>query len=112
MRIAIPVVNGQLSQHFGHAGTFALLDVDPETKTITEAKEVPAPDHVPGLLPAWLKEQGADVIITGGMGTRAQALFQEASIEVVLGAPSGDPQAVALDYLNGALTAGSNICDH
>jgi len=30
MRIAIPVSEGQLAQHFGHCEMFALLDVDPD----------------------------------------------------------------------------------
>ena len=53
-----------------------------------------------------------NIIITGGMGPMAQQLFQQASIEVVLGATAGEPEAVTLAYLNGTLSQGSNTCDH
>ncbi len=44
------------------------------------------PPHEPGLLPTWLQEQGADIIIAGGMGSRAQELFLGKGIHVVTGA--------------------------
>jgi len=112
MRIAIPVVDNKLSQHFGHADTFSILDADPENKTITKSTTLIPPEHAPGVLPAWLHEQGVNVILTGGMGPRAQELFEQASIKVVLGVTSGEPEALALAYLNGSLAQGSNTCDH
>lgn len=112
MRIAIPVEDGRLAQHFGHAGQFALVDVDPDSKTVLSIAEHPAPPHEPGRLPAWLREQGAEVVIAGGMGPRAVALLEAGSIEVISGAPSLDPRTLAAQYLEGALAAGPNRCDH
>jgi predicted Fe-Mo cluster-binding NifX family protein len=63
-------------------------------------------------LPKWLQEQGADVIIAGGMGSRAQELFLGKGIHVVTGASSGDPAKVVGEYLRGELTTGANVCDH
>ena len=68
LRIAIPTVSGSLCQHFGHCEQFALLDVDAENKTILKTTMVTPPPHEPGLLPTWLHEQGAHVIIASGMG--------------------------------------------
>ncbi|MCP4646963.1 MAG: hypothetical protein GY852_04400, partial [bacterium] len=84
MRIAIPMANGALCMHFGHCSTFALVNV--ENNKITSSSEVVPPPHQPGLLPPWLAEQGATLIIAGGMGSRAQNLFQQNGIEVVTGA--------------------------
>jgi predicted Fe-Mo cluster-binding NifX family protein len=112
MRIAVPVANGKLAQHFGHCEKFALVDVDPVTKEITASTEVEAPEHQPGLLPPWLKERGVNLIIAGGMGSRAHSLFQEASIEVVTGAPSDSAAAIIRQYLDGILVTGDNACDH
>jgi predicted Fe-Mo cluster-binding NifX family protein len=112
MRIAVPVSNGRLAQHFGHCEKFALVDVDPVTKKITASTEVEAPEHQPGLLPPWLKERGVNLIIAGGMGSRAHSLFQEASIEVVTGAPSDSAAAIIRQYLDGILVTGDNACDH
>jgi len=112
MRIAIPTANGRLSAHFGHCEEFALIDADPDTKTIVGKEMVAAPDHQPGLLPRWLAERGTNVIIAGGMGSRAQNLFAEQNIQVVVGAPAEEPEAIAKDYLAGILKTGGNICDH
>ena len=112
MRIAIPLAEGRLSAHFGHCERFALLEVDPSSKKIIRKDEIPAPDHQPGLLPKWLAERGATVIIAGGMGSRAQQLFAEQGIKVVVGAPAEAPEALVAAYCAGTLTTGENVCDH
>lgn len=112
MRIAVPLQDGVLSAHFGHCERFALLDVDEPTRQIAGREDVASPPHQPGLLPAWLAERGADVIIAAGMGRRAQALFAEQGIDVAVGAQTAPPEALAEQYLDGTLKLGQNICDH
>jgi ATP-binding protein involved in chromosome partitioning len=112
MRIAIPVENGLLCTHFGHCAEFAVYDVDPATKTTRSKAVHRAPPHEPGVLPRWLHQQGADVIITGGMGQRAQQIFAQSGIQVVLGAPPDPADDVVTAYLNGSLQTGANPCDH
>jgi predicted Fe-Mo cluster-binding NifX family protein len=112
MKIAIPLADGRLAMHFGHCERFALVDVDSEGKRILKREDVVAPPHQPGLLPAWLAERGANVIIAGGMGQRAQGLFAERGIEVVVGAPAETPERLVGDYLAGTLQSGDNVCDH
>ena len=112
MKIAIPVAQGMLAMHFGHSEQFALFDVDPDKKTILGKEMLTPPRHEPGALPKWLSEIGAKVIITGGMGIRAQNLFTQSGVNVVVGAPAEDPAGVVQSYLDGTLKAGSNICDH
>ncbi len=112
MKIAIPLAGGKLSMHFGHCERFALVDVDPTEKTILKREDIDAPPHQPGLLPKWLAERGANVIIAGGMGQRAQDLFLEQGIQVIIGAPADTPERLAGDYLAGTLQSGENVCDH
>lgn len=112
MIIAIPVAAGRLSLHFGHCEQFALVDVDNNTRRINGTTCLTPPPHEPGVLPRWLHEQGANVIIAGGMGRRAQDLFASNSIEVVVGAPADTPEAIVAAYLAGTLEAGQNVCDH
>jgi predicted Fe-Mo cluster-binding NifX family protein len=112
MRIAIPMADGRLAQHFGHCEKFALVDVDPVTKEITASTEVEAPEHQPGLLPPWLKERGVNLIIAGGMGSRAHSLFQATSIEVLTGALAETAAILVRQYLDGKLVTGENACDH
>jgi ATP-binding protein involved in chromosome partitioning len=112
MKIAIPVANGNLCPHFGHCEKFLIVDVDEKTKTISGSEEAVPPPHEPGVLPGWLHEKGANVIIAGGMGMRAQQFFAQYGITVVVGAPSAPPRTVVSEYLNGTLVTGSNVCDH
>jgi ATP-binding protein involved in chromosome partitioning len=112
MRFAVPVSDGVLCQHFGHCQEFALIDVDRVTNRIVGRETIPAPEHEPGLLPAWLADRGAGFIIAGGMGSRAQQLFADQGVSVITGAPVGDPETTVLKYLEGALVTGDNVCDH
>jgi Mrp family chromosome partitioning ATPase/predicted Fe-Mo cluster-binding NifX family protein len=112
MKIAIPVADGTLCMHFGHCQQFALVEADPADQAVSGVRYLDPPPHEPGVLPRWLGEQGADVIIAGGMGRRAQGLFAEGGIRVVVGAPAGTPEEIASAYLAGTLEAGENVCDH
>lgn len=112
MKIAIPLADGRLSMHFGHCEQFALVEADEITKKVGETTLLTPPAHEPGVLPRWLREQGANVIIAGGMGMRAQQLFAQNSIAVVVGAPADTPEQLAAAYLSGTLETGDNICDH
>jgi len=112
MRIAIPLAGGKLAMHFGHCERFALVDVETEEKKILKREDIDAPPHQPGLLPKWLAERGANMIIAGGMGQRAQGLFVEHGIKVLVGAPVETPEKLVADFLAGTLQAGENICDH
>ncbi|MGV8039223.1 MAG: iron-sulfur cluster carrier protein MrpORP [Thermoanaerobaculaceae bacterium] len=112
MRIAIPLADGRLAQHFGHCAAFALLDVDLDRREILARRDVPAPDHQPGLLPPWLAERGANIILAGGMGSRAQQLFAHHGIQVIVGVPSETPEALVTAWMAGTLVSGENVCDH
>jgi len=110
MKIAIPTAQGKLCMHFGHCEQFALMSV--EDQAIAKTEMLTPPPHEPGILPVWLHGQGANVIISGGMGSRARDLFVQNQIEVIVGAPADAPEAVAKAYLAGALKTGANTCDH
>lgn len=112
MRIALPLAEGKLCMHFGHCETFALVEADPASKKILRTTRLEPPEHQPGLFPRWLHEQGATVVIAGGMGQRAQGLFAENGIQVVVGAPADTPETLVLAFLNGTLKTGDNVCDH
>ncbi|MBN1803728.1 MAG: P-loop NTPase [Sedimentisphaerales bacterium] len=112
MRIAIPVAQGKLSLHFGHCDQFAFFDVDVDNKKVTGRNDKTPPAHAPGILPQWLHENNVNVIIAGGMGQRAQQLFTQNDIKVVIGATSSSPEEIVSAYLGNTLETGDNICDH
>jgi len=112
MRYAVPVSNGRLSPHFGHCEHFALIDVDEAKKVITGKELTVPPPHEPGVLPEWLANQGVAVVIAGGIGSRAQGLFEQNRIQVVVGAVTEDPESAVLEHVKGSLAVGDNVCDH
>jgi len=112
MRIAIPMAGGSLCSHFGHCEQFAVFDVNPGERSILSRKDISPPHHEPGVLPRWLHEMGVNVVIAGGMGSRAQGLFTQNDITVTVGAPNKDPERIIQAYLGGSLETGANICDH
>lgn len=112
MKIAIPTANSLLCPHFGHCDEFTFVSVNPDTKEITATEAIPAPEHEPGLLPRWVHNNGAVLVIAGGMGVRARDIFAENGVQVVVGAPVASPDDIVKAYLNGTLETGNNLCDH
>jgi predicted Fe-Mo cluster-binding NifX family protein len=110
MKIAIPTAEGLLAMHFGHCSSFRIMEVQDDK--IVSDEDHAAPPHQPGLLPRWLGEKGVDLIIAGGMGRRAQDLFEQAGVKVLVGAPAGDPAQIVRSYLGDELETGDNICAH
>ena len=110
MRYAIPTADGKLAMHFGHADSFTLVDVS--DGQITAVRSATPPAHAPGVLPAWLKENGVNRIIAGGMGSRAKDLFTRSGIQVVVGASAVAAEELVKQHLAGTLKTGDNVCDH
>lgn len=112
LKIAVPLAQGKLAQHFGHCERFAILQIDSRGKEIIQREDVDAPPHEPGLLPPWLAERGVKVVIAGGMGQRAMGLFGNQGIKVLVGAPVDTPENLVASYLSDTLPLGTNVCDH
>ncbi|OYT61778.1 dinitrogenase iron-molybdenum cofactor biosynthesis protein [Methanosarcinales archaeon ex4484_138] len=89
MKICIPTyeMNGldeTVCGHFGQAPTFTVVDTESgEVKAIPNTGE-----HFggSGLLPEMLSREGVHVMLCGGLGPRAIAMFEEFGIEVYVGA--------------------------
>ncbi len=112
MKIAIPVTEGTLCTHFGHCQQFCILTIN-DKKQISNKEMLTPPPHEPGVLPRWLAEQKATLILAGGMGHRAQELFAQNGIQVITGVQGGQtPETAAEAYLNGTLQTGANACSH
>jgi predicted Fe-Mo cluster-binding NifX family protein len=109
MRIAIATENRAVCQHFGHCPEYTIYTI--EDNEIRKTEVIPNPGHRPNFLPGYLHQLGVDVIIAGGMGSKAQKLFEEAGIEAILGV-AGLTEHVAEQYVGGALQAGTSTCEH
>lgn len=102
---------GQVHQHFGHAPYFLLVEVtDGKTGESRLVANPYAAQHQPGQVPDFIKSQGADVMISGGMGGRAVEIFTNQGISVATGA-KGTVQEAIDAYLSGSLR-GWEACNH
>lgn len=108
MRIAISSqdsqgLDGVVSQHFGRCPFYTFLDfVDDKIAQITVLPNPYFSSHQPGQVPAFIKTQGTDMLITGGMGRRAISLFEQYSIQTFTGA-TGTVREALEQALSGAL---------
>jgi predicted Fe-Mo cluster-binding NifX family protein len=109
-KIAIPTTNGILSAHFGHCEKFAIYEVD--NNQIVKENFVSPPPHEPGSHPAFLRNLGCNTIIAGGMGVKAQQLFQQNNIEVIIGLQSDNLKGLVEAYISDELESKDNLCDH
>ena len=112
MRIALPITDGRVSAHFGHARQFALVDTDLDCADLTITRLVTPPPHAPGVLPRWLAEQGVQVVIGGGIGPRAVELLAAQGIECQLGVPDLSLDDAIARFRAGSLPTGEVDCTH
>jgi len=112
MKIAIPLLNGNLTPHFGHCERFAIITVDSATRAILSQEEIVPPPHEPGLYPSWLAKLGITHVIAGGMGENAINLFGQNNIEVIAGATGETAEKIVKLFLENTLVTGKNLCTH
>ncbi len=110
MKIAIPTENGKLCSHFGHCESFTFAEVNPETKEILNIENKVPEEGISCQSAGWISEQGANIVLAGGMGGRPLAIFNQNGVKVVTGCPELEVEEVVNAYLNSTLTTGENSC--
>ena len=110
MRIGIAAessegVEAKVARHFGRCPYYVIVETDGENVK-EPVKVIPNPYATAhencGQVPTFLKGQEIDVIIAGGMGSRAMGFFDQFGIQVVTGALG--PVKEAIDsFLKGEL---------
>jgi len=109
MRIAVSSDNDRglessVSHHFGRCPFFTLVDIENGSIGSVETVENPFfSSHAPGQVPSFIRKLKAEVMLSGGMGRRAIAMFQEYGIGCATGAMTTVDKAVA-DFIAGRLS--------
>ncbi|MBU3182324.1 NifB/NifX family molybdenum-iron cluster-binding protein [Clostridium psychrophilum] len=111
MKIAIPNNGNMVNQHFGMSKSFVIATI--EDKKIVNIEEVSATElaHQHQGLADLLVNQGATVVITGGIGAGAINGLKQNGLEVIKGA-SGEYKKVIDEYINGTLEDKNVVCNH
>jgi len=108
MRVAVSVddsngLDSVVSPHFGRCPYFVLVDLEGrEVRAVNAISNPYYGHHQPGQVPGFIHSQGADVMLTGGMGMRAIGFFQQNGIQAATGA-SGTVRHALEQYLGGEL---------
>jgi predicted Fe-Mo cluster-binding NifX family protein len=117
-RIVVPVLdesalNARLSEHFGRAPYFAVIDLD-ENGSISSQRTVPnISEHFGGTghPPDRILQLRPNALITYGMGPRALGIFQNARV-AVLRANANTVKDVIAAYNNNELEELTEGCHH
>lgn len=110
MKIAVTYENGAVFQHFGHCKNFKFYEV--EDNEIKGTRIVSALGSGHGALAGFLKLNGADVLICGGIGGGARTALSEAGIELYPGVTGSADESV-IAFLNGKLNFNPDtLCNH
>jgi predicted Fe-Mo cluster-binding NifX family protein len=109
MRIAISTDAHMVAAHFGRCEAYTIVDIE-QGELISEER-LANPGHAPGFLPGYLSKRGVGCIVAGGMGPRAQTLFDEQKIQAIVGVSGTVAEAVAA-LLRGDLEGGESMCEH
>ena len=94
-------LDGQVSAHFGRCPYYVLVETNGDTMVGSRVITNPYFDvHRPGVMPRFIRDLSANVIIAGGMGPRAIEMFHGFGIDVATGA-TGAVGTVLGAYLRG-----------
>lgn len=107
MKIAVAAMGTSVAGHFGHCENFIMFET--ADGKIVSQESIPNPGHRPGFLPNFLADNGAEVIISGGMGGGAVDIFNQRGVEVIVGI-EGEACTAVEAYLAGQLHSTGSIC--
>ena len=110
MKIAVTYENGNIFQHFGHTEQFKIYEI--ENGEIKNSTVVDTNGSGHGALAGFLKANGIDTLICGGIGGGAKMALAEAGI-ILFGGVSGSADEAVKACIAGNLAFNPNIeCAH
>lgn len=109
-KLAMPLMNGRLSEHFGHSREFAFYEIE-GNKIVKEYRKEPPP-HAEGTIPRWLGAEKVTHLIVGGIGPKAIDILNHFGMDVYVGVAVDQAANLALDFVNENLKYGQNYCHH
>ena len=110
MKIAVTYENHEVFQHFGHCEEFKIYEVADNTVVSSEVVGTGGDGHE--ALAGFLRRNGVDTLICGGIGGGARNALAQAGIELYPGV-TGDADAAVEALLKGELNYDPNtMCNH
>lgn len=109
--VCMPLEGGAFTSHFGHAEEMLFAEI--VDGKVTKKEVATPPPHEPGVIPNWVADKGATIMLAGGMGAKAQQILAERGVQVVTGITESAPDAVLQAFIKNTLTTSDkNLCGH
>ena len=94
-------LDSQVSAHFGRCPYYVRVEVSGGiVDAVSVRSTAEAGSHAPGVMPSFIQDMGAGLVMAGGMGPKAIQLFRSMGISVATGA-SGTVSDALRDWLKG-----------
>ena len=97
-------IESTLAYHFGRCPYYVFVDIENnKPKNIKTEKNPFSNRHEPGVIPQFIANKGAKIIVAGGMGPQAIDWFKNLGVQPITGA-SGKVKDILNKYLTGKLS--------
>ncbi|HNY37744.1 MAG TPA: NifB/NifX family molybdenum-iron cluster-binding protein [Petrotogaceae bacterium] len=115
IKVAIPLLENKgkdspISEHFGHAPFFGFVYLEGSEYKV-DIHDNPFNEHTPGQIPQYMKQNGVNVMVARGIGSRAIEFFADLGIEVYKGA-DGTVQQIMDQFIQSTLKDKDYKCNH
>jgi predicted Fe-Mo cluster-binding NifX family protein len=111
MIIAVPYLQGNVNAHFGSTQAFLIAQAADGRVEKTSVFEVQGMQHNHSGIAGFLKEQGVEVILAGGMGAPMQQALKQSGFRLYCGVTG--PVLEAVDaFLRGEIEHSESTCGH
>lgn len=108
-RVAIPVLNGKLSEYLCHCDHYEIFNI--EGGTIGETHSVVPPLSEISELPQWASQQEITDLVAHRVDNKIISLFTTKKISLFVGIDIDAPSVILEEYLNGKLESSEAIID-
>ena len=112
MKIAIPIQNNSVDDHFGHCEYYAIYQAD-ENRNIVKKEILKSPQGCgcKSNIASILQKMDVKVLLAGNMGMGALNMLISHGIEVIRGC-SGISDELVYEFLDGKLLDEDIVCTH
>ena len=111
MIIAIPYLEGEVNAHFGSTQAFLVAETAEGQVQKSTVYEVQGMQHDHSGIAGFLKEQGVEVILAGGMGGPMQQALKQAGFDLYCGVAGPADEAIEA-FLRGKIEQSEATCGH
>jgi predicted DNA-binding protein (UPF0251 family)/predicted Fe-Mo cluster-binding NifX family protein len=111
MIVAVPYLRGDVNAHFGSTQAFLIAEALDGKVERTSVFEVQGMQHNHAGIAGFLKEQGVEVILAGGMGAPMQQALKMQGFDLYCGV-TGPAVAAVEAFLRGEIEQSESTCGH